>query len=56
MNVTSRKKTNRRREKVTVKSLGRHTKDILFARTKNQGVIQDENKAHSLKKVVRQEK
>lgn len=39
-----------------MKSFGNHTKDILPARTKNKGMICDENKPHSHKEVVRQEK
>lgn len=39
-----------------MKSFGIHTKDTPSARSKSKGVICDENKAHSHKKVVRQEK
>lgn len=39
-----------------MKPFGKHTKDILSARTKNEGVIHDENKPHPLEKVVGQEK
>lgn len=56
MTTKSRKKKTEKKERKTVKSFGNHTKDIFSARTENKGVIYDENKPHSHKEVVRQEK